>query len=303
MSVQLNPLDVKVGAQPIIWSNDDFTELGGNIELETCLEEMKTAGYAGTELGRKFPKDPTELKRLLTKYDLELISGWHSTYLLAKNYQDERKKFRSHLTFLKEMECSVAIVAECTHRVYHNRSAPLDYRTTGIFLKEAQFKKLAEGLEEFSKMAANEGMKLVYHHHMGTVIQTLEEIESLLDRVPNIYLLADTGHLAFAGVEPLDVFERNIQRIAHVHLKNIRNQVGKTSTKNKSSFEQAVKAGVFTVPGADDGGIDYLPILKCLSDGNYRGWLVVEAEQDPIKANPLDYAKKARDYLREQAGL
>jgi inosose dehydratase len=150
-------------------------------------------------------------------------------------------------------------------------------------------------------MAQDEGLKLVYHHHMGTAIQSLKEIDRLMENTKNLSLLGDTGHLAFAGENPLGVFKKYKTRLGHVHLKNIRPEIVKQARTQNYSFEKAVKEGVFTVPG--DGGISYQPIFELLKEIQYEGWMVVEAEQDPKKAKPLECAMKARDYIRKAAGL
>ena len=298
----LRNLNIKIGAQPIIWSNDDFHDLGGDIPLDTCLSEMREAGYAGSELGHKFGKDSRALLPKMKSFGLELVSGWHSSYLATNDFKKETADYRAHLNFLKEMGCQVVIIAECSYRTYHEPKNKLNWqREEAEKLSAADWKKVFEGLEEFAKIANSEGMKLAYHHHMGTVIQGLSDIDRLMHATTKLHLLGDTGHLAFAGENPIEVFKKYKDRLGHVHLKNIRPDVLKSIRNRKESFEVAVKEGVYTVPG--DGGIDYKPIFQILKDINYSGWMVVEAEQDPRKANPFKYAANARKYIRETTGL
>ncbi len=297
----LKDRDIKIGAQPIIWSNDDFRELGGDIPLERCLGEMREAGYAGTELGHKFPASAEELAKVLESHGLELISGWHSAALLSRSLKEETEGFGKHLELLKALGSPVAIVAECTGRTYNDPSKALSNGGNTGGLDDAAWKRLTGGLETLARQAADQGIILVYHHHMGTVVQNLPEIERLLEQTKEVKLLADTGHLAMAGIEPLGVFKRYAGRIGHVHLKDVRPRVVARARGEHYSFARAVKEGVFTVPG--DGGIDYGPIFSVLAEADYRGWMVVEAEQDPSRANPLAYAKMAREYIRTTAGL
>ena len=292
---------VRIGAQPIIWSNDDFFDLGGAISLERCLNEMKEAGYAGAELGRKFPAAAGALKTVLQAHGLELISGWHSTYLASRDFKEEKAGFIRHLDLLAEMKCGVVIVAECTGRTYHQPAAALGRGSCDDVLDAAAWEKVFRGLDALGRLAQERGLKLVYHPHMGTVVEGRPEIDRLMDSTRLVSLLADTGHLAFAGLEPLEIFRQYRERIAHVHLKNVRPDVVREAVAKKLSFKQAVQAGVFTVPG--DGGIDFAPLFAVLADANYSGWMVVEAEQDPAKAPPLEYAKAARDYIRRATGL
>ncbi|MCC6277992.1 MAG: myo-inosose-2 dehydratase [Oligoflexia bacterium] len=292
----MNMLNVKIGAQPIIWSNDDFKDLGGQTPLETCLAEMREAGYRGTELGHKFPKNPSELKPILQTYGLALISGWHSTYLAENSLESEIESFKEHLNFLAAMGSRVVIVAECSRRIYADPAKALMFNfKDNDSMTDSEWKKVSQGLEHFAELAGEKDMKVAYHHHMGTVIQNLEQIDRLMETTKHLSLLGDTGHLAFAGENPLGVFKKYASRMSHVHLKNVRFGVVAQAQANGWSFEQAVREGVFTVPG--DGGIDYEPIFEVLENAKYQGWLVVEAEQDPEKAKPFEFAKKGREYI------
>jgi inosose dehydratase len=294
--------DCRVGANPIIWSNDDFHELAGDLPLEVILREMHAAGYAGSELGHAYPRTTQALGAALARHRLQLVSGWHSTYLASCDLAAETESFRAHLELLKSLGAQVAIVAECTGCIHGNREAALGFgsadRTT---LSEPQWNALATGMTQLCKLAGAANMKVVYHHHMGTVIQTEAELERLLAAAPALWLLLDPGHLAFAGIDPVPVAQRHARRIAHVHLKSVRPAIVNRVRQEGWSFCRAVSEGVFTIPG--DGSVDFPAIFRVLSDADYRGWLVVEAEEDPAKAPPLAKAKAARAYVREQAGI
>jgi inosose dehydratase len=294
-------LNVRVAAQPIIWSNDDFHDLGGKTTLEQCLREMKEAGYKGCELGHKFPKDAKKLTSILKEFDLQLVSGWHSTYLASRNLREETHDFQSHLDFLQNMGSRVVIVAECTGRVYNEAGRPLTWEFSEETFGDREWLKITAGLEEFAKMSSDRGMKLVYHHHMGTGIQNLQQIDRLMNETKEIFLLGDTGHLAFAGENPVEVFKKYKSRLGHVHLKNIRPEIIRRARLDRWSFDRSVREGAFTVPG--DGGLDFKPIFALLNEINYEGWVVVEAEQDPLKANPLEYATKGRQHIQSIAGV
>lgn len=292
-----------VGTQPIAWSNDDFPELGGSTSLEQCLGEMRTAGYAGTELGRKFPRTPPALRAALGPHDLRLISGWHSTHLATRNLGEERDAFLRHLDLLRSCGASVVIVAECSHRTYPQPDQPLDFTSGTPALTAGEWQALCHGLTEFAALARDGGLTLVYHHHLGTVVQSATALEKLLGDVPTLGLLYDTGHLTAAGIDPLTVLHRYGPRIGHVHLKNVRTAVLTRARAEAWSFACAVTGGLFTVPGDVDGCVDFASVLAGLAALDYRGWLVVEAEQDPARANPLHYATLARDYIRLHTGL
>jgi inosose dehydratase len=292
---------IRVGVNPIVWSNDDFLDLGGDIPLERCLAEASAAGYAGVELGHKFPRDPERLRSLLDDAGLELVSGWHSLHLLERPIEEERARFRAHAEFLRRMGSSVVIVAECSRCTYTSPKLRLRFPSANGPLSGEEWSRLAAGVDELAYEADERGMRLAYHPHVGTVVQGREEIDRLMERTCATGLLADSGHLALAGADPLAVFRDHAARIAHVHLKNVRDRVARRVRDGGWSFSRAVREGVFTVPG--DGGIDYEPIFALLERSGYSGWIVIEAEQDPAKAPPLEYAAIAREYVRRTAGL
>ena len=299
--MQASGWQVQVGANPIIWSNDDFVDLGGDIPLERCLAEMHAAGYAGSELGHKFPRSADALAPLLQRFDLQLVSGWHSAYLLENAFADEEKRFVAHVDFLARMGCKVVIAAECSRRIYHESEQPLVFTEREKLLSDAEWMRLANGFDTLARLADRRGLHLVYHPHMGTVIQNAHEIDRLMKMTQRVQLLVDTGHLLFADAEPLRILAKHRQRVGHVHLKNVRPEVVLRVRAEKQSFAWAVRAGVFTVPG--DGGYDFAPLLKLLRATGYAGWLVVEAEQDPRRASPLHHAKLGRETVLHLAGV
>jgi inosose dehydratase len=296
-------LQCQVGANPIVWTNDDFKDLGGSTPLETCLDEMREAGYSGSELGHKYPKEAAALQTVLKRNGLKLVSGWHSTFLATAPIEEQIADFRRHLSLLKSCDAKVAIVAECSRCVHGSPESPLEFVNGEPALTKSEWKLVYSGLELLGAICRAEGMELVYHHHMGTVVQREAELDALLAGAPSLRLLYDTGHLSFAGIEPMRILEKYGSRISHVHLKNVRAEVADEARKQHWSFAQSVRSGVFTVPGDPDGCVDFIAVFEGLAALNYRGWLVVEAEQDPVKANPLRYATLAREYIRDKTGL
>jgi len=290
-----------VGANPIIWSNDDFNELAGDVPLDTILSEMRAAGYAGSELGHAYPRTPAALAEPLARHHLRLVSGWHSTYLASRDLAAEEASFRAHLSLLKTLGARVAIVAECTRCIHGTREAALGSGAApSPKLNDAEWARLVSGMKHLASVAAAEETKIVYHHHMGTVIQGEADLERLLASVPEISLLLDPGHLAFAGIDPVAVATRHATRIGHVHLKSVRPAIAERVRREGWSFCRAVSEGVFTIPG--DGCVDFPAIFRILSAADYRGWLVAEAEEDPVKVPALPKARAAREYVRREAG-
>ncbi|KGI37515.1 myo-inosose-2 dehydratase [Clostridium tetani] len=292
---------VKIGIAPIAWTNDDMPELGAENTFEQCISEMALSGFKGTEVGNKYPRDTKVLKRALELRDMQIASAWFSAFLTTKPYEETEKAFIKHRDFLYEMRSKVIVISEQGHSIQGKMETPI-FEEKPIFTEE-EWKDLAKGLNKLGKLAKEKNMKVVYHHHMGTGVQTTEEIDKLMEMTDPtlVYLLYDTGHLVFSGEDPIVVLRKYINRIKHVHLKDIREDVVKIVKQKKMSFLQAVKLGAFTVPG--DGDIDFKPVFNILAENNYEGWLLVEAEQDPARANPLEYAIKARKYIQEKAAI
>ena len=290
-------MSVKLGIAPIAWSNDDMPELGGNTSLEQCLQEASKAGFTGIESGGKFPKNSKELLPKLEKEKLKLCSGWYGAHLLINSPKEEFSLMRDQLNLFKDCNAPCMVFAEVTDSVQGDPKTPLSKRPR---LNEDNWKKFTLKLNEISKMMLDEGMPLAYHHHMGTVIETENEITRLIESTnDSVKLLIDTGHMLFAKGDSVKLARNFSERLIHVHCKDIRKEILEKSLKNDSTFRQAFLDGAFTVPG--DGCIDYKPFLKVLKDNNYEGWLVVEAEQDPSKANPFKYAQIGYSYLSKTA--
>ena len=290
-------MPVKLGVAPIAWSNDDMPELGGETTLEQCLSEASKAGFTGIESGGKFPKNSKELIPKLEKENLQLCSGWYGATLLKNTPKEEFKLMREQMDLFKDCKSPCMVFAEITNSVQGDPKTPLSKKPK---LSEDDWKFFISRINEISKMMIDENMPLAYHHHMGTVIETEDETRRLIESTrDSVKLLIDTGHMLFAGGNSIKLTEDFMERIIHVHCKDIRKNVLEKSLKNDSTFRQAFLDGAFTVPG--DGCIDYKPFLKILKNRNYEGWLVVEAEQDPAKANPFKYAKIGYNYLSKTA--
>lgn len=293
--------NVKLGIAPIGWTNDDLPDLGKENTFEQCISEMALAGFEGTEVGNKYPRNTNELKKALELRDLEVASAWFSSFITTKPFEQTKMSFLNHRDFLHEMGAKVIVVSEQGYSIQGNLEARL-FEDKPIF-SEDNWKALAEGLNELGKLAAEQDMKIVYHHHMGTGVQTTEEINKLMEMTDEHYvsLLYDTGHLHLSGESVIEVLENHFDRIKHVHLKDVRQEVANNLKTDQLSFLTGVEQGVFTVPG--DGDVDFKPVFEILAQRGYKGWMVVEAEQDPAKANPLEYAIKARKYIEEVAGV
>ena len=292
---------VKLGIAPIAWTNDDMPDLGKENTFAQCISEMALAGFTGCEVGGKYPRDLNVLKKALKLRGMSIASAWFSSFLTSKPLQETIESFIVHRDFLHAMGAKVVVVSEQGNSIQGQVSTPVFAGKP--YYTDEQWKVVTEGLNKLGALAKEKEMKLVYHHHMGTGVQTESEIDKLMELTDPtlVYLLYDTGHLVCSGEDPIRILKKHSNRIRHVHLKDVRaDLVAKVKAEN-ISFLDGVRLGMFTVPG--DGSIDFVPIFKALKDENYEGWFIVEAEQDPAKADPLEYAQIARKYIREKAGM
>ena len=288
-------MTVKLGIAPIAWSNDDMPELGGDTPLEQCLSEASEAGFIGIESGGKFPKHSNELLPLLNKYNLNLCSGWYGANLRNNSTNEEKKLIQDQLNLFKECNSPCMVFAEVSGSIQGDPNRKLSTRPQ---MNNEEWKSFCNKLSEMGEFLEGEGMPLAYHHHMGTIIETHEDTARLLENTnDSVKLTLDTGHMLFAQGNSKKILEDFSSRIIHVHCKDIRKNVLENSLENDLSFRDAFLKGAFTVPG--DGCIDYKPLFDILKTKDYSGWLVVEAEQDPMKANPFEYAKIGYKYLTE----
>lgn len=296
----LDPQKVRLGVTPTLWWNDDFPSIDIGIPFGQCVSEMALAGFQGCSVGHKYPTDPTVLKSALDLRGLRVSEPWVSTYFTISNMEQQTiDSFENQLAFIQAMGGTDLVVAEFGRS---SHLLPIALFANRPIFGDQEWDLLSNGLNRLGKIAASSGMRLCYHHHMGTGVMTRADIDRLMASTDPelVHLLLDTAHLAFAGGDPLSAARAYAGRIKHVHLKDIRPAVASKVREENLSFQTAIEAGVFTVPG--DGAIDFVPILEALAGAGYEGWLVVEAEQDPAKANPLEYALKARAYLRDILG-
>lgn len=293
---------VKLGIAPIAWTNDDLPELGGENTFQQCVSEMALAGFTGSEVGNKYPKDPAVLKPMLELRGIEICNAWFSTFLISKPYEETEVEFEKHVAFLAAMGAKVVGVSEQSHSTQGIQDQPV---FEGKYeMNDKEWDLLCQGLNKLGKLSLEKyGVALTFHHHMGTVVQTAAETNRLMDGTDPKYvsLLFDSGHFAYCGENPLEMVRKHAKRIKHVHLKDIRPEVVAHVLTEHLSFLEGVRLGAFTIPG--DGCVDFDPIFKVLAESGYEGYMVVEAEQDPAKANPLEYAIRARKFIREHTGL
>ncbi len=278
---------VQIGINPITWTNDDVPELGGDTPLETCLAETAAAGYAGTELGGKFPRTAHALAPILDGFGLQLVSGWFDGRIHERDIDAEWPAILPHLTLLRDLGSRYVVYADTSGRSEGDLFAPISKRPK---LPDGEWSTYGKRLTALAERMADFGVGMAFHHHMGTIVETDREIDRLMESTGGaVGLLYDSGHCIFSGGDPVGLLKRHIGRVVHVHCKDARKDLLARARTGDESFMQAVLDGVFTVPG--DGFIDFPALLAILHSAGYQGWLVCEAEQDPSKANSLTYAR------------
>ncbi len=288
-------LEARLGIAPIAWTNDDLPELGGDTTLETCLSEARLAGFSGVESGGKFPRTAAELGPVLAAHDLRLVSGWYSGTVLDADLEAEKDQALGQLELFRALGAVVLVYGETAGTIQNQRHAAISTRRR---LSDDEMRAYGRKLTTFAEFCAAQGVPLSFHHHMGTAIEDHADIRRLMNATGEaVGLLYDTGHLSFAGADVLAVLDEHGSRINHVHAKDLRSTVADDLDRDRDSFLDAVLKGVYTVPG--DGIVDFGAVVRKLAEIGYQGWFVVEAEQDPAKAPPLEYARIGHAALTE----
>lgn len=288
MAAAHDRFDMRIGVNPLSWMNDDLPSLGGETPLSVALTEGRQIGYQGFELGNKFPREPGALSALLGEYDLALVSGWYSGHLARGSVQEEIDAVSPHLELLARCGAKVMVYGEVADSI---QGAPVSLSKRPRFIHDEQWEGYARRLDAFAAHTLSHGVRLAYHHHMGAYVEAPDDIDRLMALTSDdVGLLFDTGHVTFGGGDPLAVLDKHIDRVCHVHCKDVRPHVLRLARNGDWTFLQSVINGAFTVPG--DGAIDFEEVIARLAAHGYRGWLVVEAEQDPAVAPSHAYASK-----------
>ena len=290
-------MTIRFGVSPIAWINDDMPELGGDTPVERVFADAKDIGFSGVELGGKFPRDPAVLRSLLDRYGLALIGGWYSASLLTRSAEEEIAALADHLGLLQALGSEAFVIAETSNAIHGARDRPLGQSPR---LEWDEWKRFGERLTKVADFVGRSGLRLAYHHHLGTIVEDAIELNQLLSVTgENVGLTLDTGHAALGGSDPLAVLRTAPGRVVHVHCKDIRRSVFDANVTAGRSFLDGVLAGMFTAPG--DGDLRFTELMQALAGIGYSGWVVVEAEQDPAVADPRRYAELGLATLRRDA--
>lgn len=287
------------GTNPIAWSNDDDWSIGDQFTLDDCLSDCRRIGFDGIEKGHKMPDEGTALKAALGAYGLRFAAGWFSTNLLVNDIETEKARLKAWIDFTKAAGGDHVNACECSNTVHGNDGIAVNDRP---ILTDAEWDRFSTGYEALSKFADEEGVKMGYHHHMGTIIESAADIDRFMDMAgPHTRLLLDTGHCTFGGADPTEVARRYMDRVTHIHAKNVRPGIMREVRDQGLSFLEGVRRGAFTVPGDPEGCVSFEPVLEIAAEHGYQGWLVIEAEQDSAVREPFHYQNMGFHALRRMA--
>ena len=287
------------GTNPIAWSNDDDWSLGDHLSLEDCLEDCRRIGFDGIEKGHKMPDEGTALRRKLAEYGLRFTAGWHSTNILVNDIETEKASLQAWIDFTRAAGGDHINACECSNAVHGKDDVAVNDRPV---MSDAEWERFSTGYEELSRFAAGQGVTMGYHHHMGTIIESGEDIDRFMAMAgPHTRLLLDTGHAHFGGADPAALARKYMDRVTHIHAKNIRPDIMAAVRAQNLSFLEGVRRGAFTVPGDPEGCVAFEPVLEIAAAHGYSGWLVIEAEQDSAVRNPFQYQDMGLRALRAMA--
>ena len=290
---------IRYGTNPIAWSNDDDWSIGDHLSLEDCLGDCQRIGFDGIEKGHKMPDDGAALKARLGEYGLGFVGAWHSTNILANDIETEKRALKTFAEFLRAAGGDHINACECSNTVHGSDGVPVNDRPV---MSDAEWDRFSQGYEELSAYAAELGVTMGYHHHMGTIIESASDIDRFMEMAgPHTRLLLDTGHAWFGGADPEEIARKYMDRVTHIHCKNVRPEIAREVREQELSFLEGVRRGAFTVPGDAEGAVDFAPVLKVAAEHGYSGWVVIEAEQDSAVRNPFEYQSLGLRTLREIA--
>jgi len=285
-----------LGFAPITWNNEDLGgELGPPVDYTTVLDEVARAGYAATELGDGFPRDPRTLRAALQARRLSLPSAWCGLGFFQAQLEVDLEHTRRLCGFLAEVGASFTNLADQgtpARKAFAGRTDAAEAPR----LSAAEWDQLAERVCRAAEIVREHGLQAVFHVHAGTWVETRADLEELLRRAPAplVKLCWDVGHAIYGGIDPIDVVRAHPERIAYIHLKDVDGAVLDAARRDGVDFNTAIRRRVFTELGR--GRLDVAGLLSALRAIDYSGWLMVE--QDSTWLPAAESARVSRDYLQ-----
>jgi inosose dehydratase len=284
---------VKIATAPVNWNNADVDDYRPWTPYPQLLDEMVAAGYRATEWGMNMERDPARLRRDLEQRSLQILGAFVALELRdPKKREAELQRGLEKGEFFHAIGASYFIAADSGDDRRRQEAGHVD--PAGGLTDEA-WKSLGSGLNELARSLQARGVRLVFHNHVGTYVETAEETARLLEETdPGLVgWCLDCGHLAYGGGDTLGMLEKYGNRVGYVHIKDVDGAVQERSRREGWSFAQALKNFIFAPLGEGIAGVS--EVLQALKTARYDGWLVVE--QDTTPSDPTETAKRNRQHL------
>jgi inosose dehydratase len=282
----------KLAGAPISWGVCEVPGWGRTLPPERVLAEMASVGLTATEMGPVgyLPPEVEQVRALLESHGLGLVGAFVPLVLHEPSLDQARAVLDSILPLMRELDGELLVAAAVTDPAWSAR-VPLD---------SAKWQQLSDNLQTLSAVVADSGLALALHPHVGTLVETAEDIEAVLEHGEPDWCL-DTGHLAIGGADPVDFARSHAGQIVHVHLKDVDMRLAEQVRSGELSLLDATRLGLFRPLGEGDASID--EVVEQLDLHGYERWFVLEqdttlaGEEPPVGRGPVLDARKSIDYL------
>lgn len=281
--------NIRLGISPTLWQGQQFS-------FDDCCRDMRAAGFSGCELREEF-NSRSDLKKDLNDHGLTISTAMFATYFTVSGKQEETlEKFDAHCRLLESLGSNIVVITESGHSIYHSQRPIF---SSSVSFDHQQWLGLFNGINKLISIANNYGLKIAYYPHMGTGVQTDLQIKFLMQHTPKeLSLVFDPGQLFLAGVGINKLLEDYAYRISHIYLKDVNYSVFKAAMENNHSYLQAVKNGIFTIPG--EGCMNLSKLINWLRSDSYSGWVVLESGLALNETNALQQAKLGREFIKTE---
>lgn len=281
----------RIAGAPISWGVCEVPGWGHQLPVDRVLAEMREVGLAATELGPDgfLPSDPAAMARTLDGHGLQAVGGF-TPLLLHVPGRDPVPEVEQLLEGYRASGARTLVLSAVTGLTGYDTRPTLD---------DAGWQTLLGNLDRLATVAAQSGVQAVLHPHVGTMVETGDDVQRVLAG-SSVALCLDTGHLLIGGSDPVELARQAPDRIAHTHLKDVDLSVAAQVQDGRLSYTDGVRRGMYRPLGTGD--VDVAAIVGSLRARGYDGWYVMEQDtildQEPAGRGPLDDVAASADHLR-----